>query len=157
MKLFFLCLCLVLTSTCFAKKVEYYKCVTERGVMYSQFPCGSNAIAQRLEHQDPDVAVPDDQHTKVLNDLERKQIIHTLERKIRASKQKVAILDRERDRAKQKALDKLERMMSDQEKRQMTRDVKSELQQIDKQYMRNLKEVSKNLLELEKQLKKFSK
>lgn len=137
---------------------EYYKCTTERGVVFNQTPCNSNSIAQKLEHHSPDLAIPDGHHVKQLNELERKQIIRSLERKILANKQKVAILDRDTEQQKKSVLKKLDRVpQNSTAQRKAVRDVRRELQEIDKNYARELRELTRDTSDLEKKLKKFSK
>lgn len=132
--------------------------MTERGVNFSQVPCNSNAISQKLEHHSPELAVPDGQHIKQLNQLERKQIIRTLERKIIVNKHKVAILDRDTERMRKSVLAKLNQVPNDRTaQRRIVRDVKRELQEIEKAYTKELKEIDKETSDLERKLKKFSK
>ncbi|CCQ12195.1 hypothetical protein PALB_30960 [Pseudoalteromonas luteoviolacea B = ATCC 29581] len=138
-------------------ETEYYKCTTERGVVFSQFPCSSNAIAQKLVHDAPELAVPTENHTKTLNQLEKKQIQKSLERKIRAYQHRITVLDREHAAAVRLTLEKLERMMDKRTRRRVTREVKAEIRKLDKDHDNSKKEIYRTLQDLEKKLEKFSK
>lgn len=141
-----------------AESVNYYKCTTERGVNFSQVPCNSNSMSQKLEHHSPELAVPEAQHAKQLNQLERKQIIRTLERKIIANKHKVAVLDRDTEQLRKAILSKLNQVPNDRTaQRRLARNVKRELQEIEKAYVKELKDINKETTDLERKLKKFSK
>ncbi|MFC3031173.1 DUF4124 domain-containing protein [Pseudoalteromonas fenneropenaei] len=139
------------------KQYSYYKCTTERGVVYSQFPCAGNAMMQTLEHTEPQTVVPTEQHNKTLNQLEKQQIIRNLEREIRAKEQQIAVLKRKYDTAVHDAEDSLTRLMDDKEKRRKEREVKRKVQALSKTHNAKLKALEKDISELEKKLKKFTK
>lgn len=141
-----------------SETTEYYKCTTERGVVFNQTPCNSNSIAQKLEHHSPDLAIPDGHHVKQLNEIERKQIIRSLERKILLNKHKVAILDRETEQQRKSVLKKLDHVpQNSTAQRKAVRDVRRELQELDKLYAKELRALNKDTSDLERKLKKFSK
>lgn len=141
-----------------SETTQYYKCTTERGVVFNQTPCNSNSIAQKLEHHSPDLAIPDGHHVKQLNEIERKQIIRSLERKILLNKHKVAILDRETEQQRKSVLKKLDHVpQNSTAQRKAVRDVRRELQELDKLYAKELRALNKDTSDLERKLKKFSK
>ena len=94
---------------------QYYKCVTDRGTTFSQFPCGGQATQHKIAVS-PNVTPATVNHVKALNSLEREQIIRNLNAEIRSVKYKLAILSRDRDRAEYEQLQRLNRLMSDDDK-----------------------------------------
>ena len=81
-----------------AATTEYYKCVTDRGTVFSEYPCGNRATKHKIHVTDPDIKAPNN-YVKELNELERQQIIEDLEAEIRSYKYRLDILSRDRDRA----------------------------------------------------------
>ncbi|WP_404390243.1 DUF4124 domain-containing protein [Pseudoalteromonas phenolica] len=135
--------------------VSYYKCVTDRGTIFSQHPCGNNGTVHTLTHSNPKVKVPTEQHFKTLNNLEKQQIIRNLKREIRAKRQKAAILSRNRDRDSRDQQARLNRIMDEDKKKQTIKDVKSQLKTINKLYIKDIKDIDKQIARLEKQLARY--
>ena len=135
--------------------VSYYKCVTDRGTVFSQRPCGKNGTQHTLTHSNPEAVVPSEQHFKTLNNLEKQQIVRNLKREIRAKRQKAAILSRDRDRDSREQQARLNRIMDDEKKKQTIKDVRKQLKSINKQYLKNAKEIDKQIVRLEKQLARY--
>ncbi|CAH9055163.1 hypothetical protein PSECIP111951_01185 [Pseudoalteromonas holothuriae] len=135
--------------------VNYYKCVTERGTVYSQFPCGSNGTQHILTNTDPSAGVPSEQHYKTLNRLEKKQLVRNLKNKIRAKKHEAAILTRERDRATRDQQQRVNRIMDDKERNNTLKDIKQQLKDINKTYHQQARTLSKKIAQLEKRLKRY--
>lgn len=78
---------------------KYYKCVTEKGTIFSQSPCNELATTYKISTIDKD-NIPKADYVKPLNDLERTQIITSLQRKLRKEHYKLAVLKRYNDGAK---------------------------------------------------------
>ena len=150
-------LLLILPFSLLAEKVtvSYYKCVTDRGTVFSQHPGGNNGTVHTLTHSNPDVKVPSEQHYKTLNNLEKQQIIRNLKRELRAKKQKAAILSRDRDRDSREQQARLNRIMDESKKKQTIKDVKAQLKSINKQYLKDVKDIDKQIASLEKQLSRY--
>ncbi|WP_300420607.1 DUF4124 domain-containing protein [uncultured Pseudoalteromonas sp.] len=149
-----------LTLLCFTNKplaatTEYYKCVTDRGTVFSEFPCGSRATKHKIQVTDPDLQAPQNS-VKELNELERQQIIRNLEAEIRSYKHRLDILSRDRDRAQYQQEQRLNRILSDKEAKQINKDIKKQLKAINKQYGRDVKSVNKKLAKLEKKLARYN-
>ncbi|BDF94146.1 MULTISPECIES: DUF4124 domain-containing protein [Pseudoalteromonas] len=133
---------------------QYYKCVTNKGTTFSQFPCSEQATEHKLTVS-PNVTPSNSNHVKVLNSLEREQIIRNLNAEIRSVKHKLAILSRDRDRAEYSQQQRLNRLMSDDEKRNVSKDIKKQIKVLNKTYAKNTKAINKQLSELEKKLKRY--
>ncbi|QLE09227.1 DUF4124 domain-containing protein [Pseudoalteromonas sp. SCSIO 43101] len=138
-----------------AATTEYYKCVTDRGTIFSEFPCGSRAIKHKIQVTDPDLQAPKN-FVKELNELERLQIIRNIEAEIRSYKYRLDILSRNRDRAQYQQEQRLNRILSDKEAKQISKDIKKQLKAINKQYGRDVKSVNKKLAKLEKKLARYN-
>ncbi|WP_404339862.1 DUF4124 domain-containing protein [Pseudoalteromonas mariniglutinosa] len=132
----------------------YYKCVTERGTVFSQQPCSSQATAHTISTVDPTITAPKN-FTKQLNQLEREQIIRNLEAEIRSHKHALAILSRDRDRAQFQQQQRLKRILSDDEIKRINKDIKKQLKIINKQYRSEVKLVDKKITRLEKKLQRY--
>lgn len=148
---------ILLPISVFAEKVSvsYYKCVTNRGTIFSQLPCGKNGTIHTLTHSNPEAKIPSEQHFKTLNNLEKQQIVRDLKREIRAKRQKSAILSRDRNRDSREQQARLNRVMDERKKQQTIRDVKKQLKSINKQYLKDVKDIEKQIARLEKQLARY--
>ncbi|TMO53725.1 DUF4124 domain-containing protein [Pseudoalteromonas phenolica] len=135
--------------------ISYYKCVSDRGTIFSQHPCGNNGTVHTLTHSNPEAKIPPENHFKTLNNLEKQQIVRNLKREIRAKRQKSAILSRDRDRESREQQARLNRVMDDRKKQQTIQDVKKQLKSINKQYLKDIKDIDKQIVRLEKQLARY--
>ncbi len=142
------------TISTLATTTEYYKCVTEKGTIFSEFPCGESATKHKIRVTDPKINAPKD-YAKELNELERQQIIRDLKAEIRSYKHRLAILNRDRDRAKYKQEQRLNRILSDDDAKQISIDIKKQLKAINKQYKTDVKSINKKLTKLEKKLARY--
>lgn len=145
---------LLLVAEPAASADKYYKCVTDKGTTFSQFPCGGQATEHKLSVS-PNVTPSSGNHVKLLNSLEREQIVRNLNAEIRSVKHKLAILSRDRDRAEYSQQQRLNRLMSDDEKKSLTKDIKKQIKVLNKTYAKNTKAINKQLSELEKKLKRY--
>ncbi|MEH6394755.1 DUF4124 domain-containing protein [Pseudoalteromonas sp.] len=145
---------LLLVAEPAASADKYYKCVTDKGTTFSQFPCGGQATEHKLSVS-PNVTPSSGNHVKLLNSLEREQIVRNLNAEIRSVKHKLAILSRDRDRAEYSQQQRLNRLMSDDEKKSLTKDIKKHIKVLNKTYAKNTKAINKQLSELEKKLKRY--
>ena len=158
------CFALLLSSTALAETTKYYKCTTERGVVFSQFRCAGNATEHTITTTDPNIQVPREQFYKTLNNLEKKQIITNLEKKqiitnleraLRAKRHEHAILNRDKDREIKAQQDSLSRLMSDSERRKQTKLVRSKVKAINKRHRKAIKRLNKEIARLEKKLSRY--
>ena len=131
---------------------KYYKCVTDKGTTFSQFPCGGQEHKLSIS---PNVTPANINHVKLLNSLEREQIIRNLNAEIRSVKHKLAILSRDRDRAEYTQQQRLNRLMSDDEKKSVSKDIKKQIKVLNKSFAKQNKAINKQLSELEKKLKRY--
>lgn len=145
---------LLLVAEPAASADKYYKCVTDKGTTFSQFPCGGQATEHKLSVS-PNVTPSSGNHVKLLNSLEREQIVRNLNAEIRSVKHKLAILSRDRDRAEYSQQQRLNRLMSEDEKKSLTKDIKKQIKVLNKTYAKNTKAINKQLSELEKKLKRY--
>ena len=145
----------VTSSQSVAAKTDYYKCITDRGTVFSQFPCGSNATEHKIKQTNVAFSDPNSNHVKTLNELERQQIIRNLNSTIRSKQHSLDILSRDRDRAEFNQQQRLKRILSDNETKRITKDIKKQLKAINKRYLRDVKKVEKQIEKLEKKLKRY--
>ncbi|WP_235591112.1 DUF4124 domain-containing protein [Pseudoalteromonas sp. H105] len=146
---------IVISSPCIAAKTDYYKCITDRGTVFSQFPCGSNATEHKIKQTNVAFSDPNTNHVKTLNELERQQIIRNFTAEIRSKEHSLTILSRDRDRAEFNQQQRLKRILSASETKRIAKDIKKQLKAINKQYARDVKKVEKQIEKLEKKLKRY--
>ncbi|MCQ8876476.1 DUF4124 domain-containing protein [Pseudoalteromonas shioyasakiensis] len=152
--LFFI-LVTVFSAQVLATKTHYYKCTTDRGTVFSQFPCGSNATEHKIKQTNVAFSDPNANHVKTLNTLEKEQIVRNLNAQIRSQNHQLDILSRDRDRAEFNQQQRLKRILSDSETKRISKDIKKQLKAINKRYARDVKTVEKQLTKLEKKLKRY--
>lgn len=150
-----LLLIFLFSSNCFAAKAHYYKCTTDRGTVFSQFPCGSNATEHKIRQTNVAFSDPNANHVKTLNTLEKQQIVRNLNAEIRSQNHKLDILSRDRDRAEFNQQQRLKRILSDSEIKRITKDIKKQLKAINKRYARDIRKIEKQIDKLEKKLKRY--
>ncbi|ATD06700.1 MULTISPECIES: hypothetical protein [Pseudoalteromonas] len=157
MQLYLKLLVLIFVSThCFATTtVKYFKCTTDRGIVFSQFPCSANATQHTITTSDPKASAPSEQHYKTLNNLERNQIAKRTKRALRAKHHEKAVLNRKRDTAVREQQDKLTKLMNEDRRKKVVRQVKKEIKAINKAHAKAIKSLEKEISKLEKQLKEY--
>ncbi|WP_125778978.1 DUF4124 domain-containing protein [Pseudoalteromonas rubra] len=134
---------------------SYYKCVTDKTIVYSQHPCAPNAEQHTLSHSDPKAPPPDGRHTKTLNNIERQQLVHRLKKTLRAKKHQAAILGRKRDEATRDEQRRISRMMGKNERAKTLKEVKRNIKSINTTYLKEVKLINKEIASLEKRLKRL--
>ncbi|WP_046005915.1 DUF4124 domain-containing protein [Pseudoalteromonas rubra] len=134
---------------------SYYKCVTNKTIVYSQHPCAANAEQHTLSHSDPKAPPPDGQHTKTLNNIERQQMVLRLKKTLRAKKHQAAILGRKRDEATRDEQRRISRLMEKSERAKTLKDVKRNIKSINTAYLKEVKLLNKEIARLEKRLKRL--
>lgn len=149
------CLAVILCGYVAAETTKYYKCTTERGVVFSQFRCAGNATEHTITTTDPKIQVPREQFYKTLNNLEKKQIITNLQRALRAKRHEQAILNRDRDRDINAQQDSLSKLMSDNERKKQSRVVRAKVKAINKRHRKAIKRLNKEIARLEKKLSRY--
>ncbi|CAM3968379.1 hypothetical protein [Pseudoalteromonas byunsanensis] len=135
--------------------VNYYKCVSERGTVYSQFPCAGNSTQHTITNIDPKSGTSSEQHYKALNKIEKQQIIRNLKNELRAKKHQAAILTRERDQDTRDQQLRVNRIMDDNERKETLDDIKRQLKAINKDYHKQARKLNKQIAQLEKKLKRY--
>lgn len=132
---------------------NFYQCETSKGVVFSQYPCSKEAKLKTISTFTPREIRDTSKDVKTLNKLQYQQHIDLVESKLSASQNKVRIL--KRTQAKKQIIEeqKLERMMSKQDKINTKRQVDKELKNINHKYNKLVKAEELKLSRLTKQLK----
>ncbi|MEJ6474600.1 hypothetical protein [Pseudoalteromonas piscicida] len=138
-----------------AETVTYFKCTTDRGIVFSQFPCSANATQHTITTSDPKANAPSEQHYKTLNNIERTQIIKRTKHALRAKHHEKAILNRKRDSAVRDEQDKLTKLMNDDRRKKVVRQVTKKIKAINKSHVKAMKGLEKEISMLEKRLKRY--
>ena len=147
-------LCATLSTLCYANTV-IYKCQTAQGMVFSQFPCNENAEQIEVKHSNPEVTAPQEDFEKQLTQLEKERKRQSIELQIRSTKHRVVVLKRERSSKTLQQEQRLERLMSDDERKALKKEVKDNIKDIEKRYTQRIKETEQSLASLEESLKKF--
>ena len=132
---------------------NFYQCETAKGVVFSQFPCSKEAKLKTISTFTPREIRDTNIDVKTLNELQYQQHVALVESKLSASQNKVRIL--KRTQAKKQVIEeqKLERMMSKQDKKQIKKQVAQELKNINNKYNKLVKAEELKLNKLTKELK----
>lgn len=133
----------------------YYKCVTENGTIFSQFPCKDNATAYTINTVSGINTAPAQDYTKELNALERERIVLDLQAELRSNNNKLAIIKRKKDRAEYNQQQRLNRILDDEDKKLISKDITKQLKIINKEHKKQTTEIEKRIKKLEKKIASF--
>jgi len=133
----------------------YYKCVTKNGTTFSQFPCNDNATAYTINTVSGINTAPAQDFTKELNALERERIVRDLNAELRSNTNKLAIIKREKDRAEYNQHQRLNRILDDEDKKLISKDITKQLKIINKDYKKQTTEIEKRIKKLEKKIASY--
>ncbi|WP_247664682.1 DUF4124 domain-containing protein [Pseudoalteromonas sp. MMG010] len=155
MHYFFIITFTILFSTTSQANTTYYKCVTVESTTFSQFPCQKNAKSYTITNTQDDITGPTKNVTKALNSLERKRIIKDLEKELKSNKNKLILLNREKDQQEFKQHQRLNHTLSEQDKKQLAKDINKNLSNIAKHYKTQVKNITKRINKLENKIKLY--
>ena len=144
--------CILCFSSLALAQTTYYKCVTPEGTTFSQLPCSNNATVHKITATEPKQAGEEINYTKQLNELERDTIITNLEAELRSNQHKLAILSREKDRADFKQQQRLNHILSADDKKRISKDIKKTQKSLDKQYKKDKTLIEKRIKKLLKKI-----
>lgn len=144
--------CLFCFSPFALAQTTYYKCVTPKGTTFSQLPCSNNATMHKITATEPKQTGEEINYTQQLNELERDTIITNLEAELRSNQHKLAILTREKDRADFKQQQRLNHILSAEDKKRISKDIKKTQKSLDKQYKKDKKLIEKRIKKLQKKI-----
>ena len=144
--------CLFCLSTYTSAQATYFKCVTPKGTTFSQFPCSDNATSHTITATEPKQTGKEINYTKQLNELERDTIISNLEAELRSNQHKLAILLREKDRADFKQQQRLNHILSADDKKRISKDIRNTQKKLDKQYKKDKALIEKRIKKLQKKI-----
>lgn len=151
----FSCLLLLISHCANAAQTVYYKCETAKGTVFSQFPCDEGSQERAVTHSNPTHPPSTKKHTQALNDFELEARKKSLNQQIRSSQHQLVILKRERSAKTLEQEQRLERLMSEQEKAQLTKEVTANVTQINSQYDGKISQLERQLESLKKKLRKY--
>lgn len=137
-------------------KSTYYKCNTSNGVIFSQIPCSSNAKAHEVRPLNSTTKPLTKDYEKELTQFQLDQKKHNLKLQIRATKHELIMLKRDRSAKTLEQEQRLERMMDDQERKALKKEVARNVKKIEANYKVRIKQTEKTLLNYEKALRKFN-
>ncbi|PAJ72213.1 hypothetical protein CJF42_22455 [Pseudoalteromonas sp. NBT06-2] len=136
---------------------NFYQCETDKGVIFSQLPCSKDAKLKKISTFTPRKIRNTNTDIKSLNKIQYQQRLQIVESKLSSSQNKVRVLKRTQAKKQVHEEQKLERMMSKQDKIITKKQVELALKKINKKYNKLVKVEEKNLSHLTKELKKFQK
>jgi Domain of unknown function (DUF4124) len=144
--------CILCFSSLALAQTTYFKCVTPKGTTFSQFPCSDNATSHTITATEPKQTGTEINYTKQLNELERDTIISNLEAELRSNQHKLAILLREKDRADFKQQQRLNHILSADDKKRISKDIRNTQKKLDKQYKKDKALIEKRIKKLQKKI-----
>ncbi|MBE0359544.1 MULTISPECIES: DUF4124 domain-containing protein [Pseudoalteromonas] len=130
----------------------YYKCVTAKGTIFSQFPCDDQATTYKVNTTNVLQTAPKTDYNKQLNDIERERILSMLQAQLRSNNHKLAILDREKQRDEYKQQQRLSHILSDDDKKRIAKDITKQIKLINKTHKKEAFVISKKIKKLEKEI-----
>jgi len=133
----------------------YYKCESPQGVIFSQYPCSSNAVQHKITHSNASRAKSAVNYSKQLNRMEKEQKHRQVTLEINLLEHQIAKLKRERESQKRAEQDRLSHVMSDDERRKLAKQVKGNIKRIDKDYSRRIKETRQEISRRKKSLSAY--
>ncbi len=133
----------------------YYKCVTEKGTVFSQLPCDDEATTYKVNTTGNQYSGPKVDYAKQLNELERERLLSGLQAELRSNNHKLTILDRNKERAEYKQQERLNHILAIDDKKRITKDITKKLKIINKTYKKNVSAVTKQIKILEKKIAQF--
>ncbi|MEJ2912569.1 DUF4124 domain-containing protein [Pseudoalteromonas sp. C12FD-1] len=152
----FLCALMVCSLSLHAQNATtYYKCVTQNGTTFSQFPCNDNATAYTINTVSGINTAPAQNYTKELNALERERIVLDLQAELRSNTNKLAIIKRKKDRAEYNQQQRLNRILDDEDKKLISKDITKQLKIINKDHKKQTTEIEKRIKKLEKKIASY--
>ena len=132
---------------------NFYQCETDKGVVFSQFPCSKEAKLKTISTFTPREIRDTKSDIQSLNKIQHEQHVSILKTRLAASQNKVRILKRTHAKKQIEEEQKLERMMSDADKANTKKQVAVTLKGINTKYDRLVKAEENNLSRLTKELK----
>lgn len=133
----------------------YYKCVTEKGTTFSQFPCDNDATVYKVHTTTNQQTGPKVDYTKQLNELERERLLSGLQAELRSNNHKLTILEREKERAEYKQQQRLNHILANDDKKRITSDITKKLKVINKEYKKDVSAITKRIKSLEKKINSY--
>ena len=123
---------LIIPFTCSA--LDYYKCTTPDGVVFSQFPCEKQQQQQSLSFQSINTSTkPFAQKDTIDNYIKKQHILH-VQSDIKGVEHKISMLKKARLNELAQLKSQLEKHMSKEEKTALKREVKAKRKQIKEDY-----------------------
>jgi len=136
---------------------NFYQCETDKGVIFSQFPCSKDAKLKTISTFTPREIRDTNIDVKSLNKIQYQQRIEIVESRLSASQNKVRVLKRTQAKKQIQEEQKLERMMSKQDKATTKKQVTLELKNINIKYNKLVKAEERKLSNLTKELNTLKK
>ncbi len=143
---------------CVANEESYYQCQTDKGVVFSQFPCAKDAQKKTIKVYYPR---GDDKNLRLPNNtidrVNKEQRIRVIESQIKGTKSKIRAYKREKNVKYREAELKLNRLMSAEERTELAKQVKFEQQEIISSYDKMVAKQEDELKRLQSELKSWQK
>ncbi|ALS33363.1 hypothetical protein PTRA_a2253 [Pseudoalteromonas translucida KMM 520] len=134
---------------------SYYKCVTQEGTTFSQFPCDNDATVYKVNTTINQQVGPKVDYTKQLNELERESLLAGLQAELRSNQHKLAILDRKKDQADYKQQQRLNHILAKEDKKRIAADIAKKQKVINKNYKAQINMVKKRINKLQKKIDNY--
>lgn len=156
-KLYCIFIFLLLTTLSFNSfsATSYYKCVTQEGTTFSQFPCDNNATVYKVNTIINQQVGPKVDYTKQLNELERESLLAGLQAELRSNQHKLVILDRKKDQADYKQQQRLNHILAKEDKKRIAADIAKKQKVINKNYKAQINMVKKRINKLQKKIDNY--
>ena len=156
-KLYCIFIFLLLTTLSFNSfsATSYYKCVTQEGTTFSQFPCDNDATVYKVNTTINQQVGPKVDYTKQLNELERESLLAGLQAELRSNQHKLAILDRKKAHADYKQQQRLNHILAKEDKKRIAADIAKKQKVISKNYKAQINMVKKRINKLQKKIDNY--
>jgi hypothetical protein len=134
---------------------NYYKCVNEQGTIFSQFPCDSTGTIYEVNTVTNQQAGPKIDYAQQLNELERESLITGLQAELRSNQHKLAILERNKNRADYKQQQRLNHILEKEDKIRIAAEINKKQKVLNREYKHQVVSIQKRINKLQNKINRF--
>jgi hypothetical protein len=134
---------------------NYYKCASEQGTIFSQFPCDSSATIYEVNTITNQLAGPKIDYTQQLNELERESLLTGLQAELRSNQHKLVILERKKNQADYKQQQRLNHILEKEDKIRIAADINKKQKFLNREYKHQVITIKQRINKLQNKINRF--
>lgn len=152
---FSICMLFIFISFNTQAATSYYKCASEKGTIFSQFPCDSSATIYEVNTTTNQLAGPTVDYAKQLNELERDSLISGLQAELQSNQHKLAVLEHNKSLADYKQQQRLNHIFEKEDKIRMAAEINKKQKILNKEYKYQVSSIQKRINKLQIKINRF--